>query len=71
MDQIRFVESAYRIEHRHKDGAWGEMRQVEPHHTAPDHDPERSWGIRRIFRCTSCDESVSIGPVEAGSVEPR
>ena len=73
MDQVRFVESMYRIEHRHRDGAWGEMREVEsrPHHTAPDHDPERSWGIRRIFRCTSCDESVAIGPAEAGGVEPR
>jgi hypothetical protein len=60
MDQMRFVEIQYRIEHRHKDGAWGVMEEVRQHHGAADHDPERKWGLKRIFRCTSCDEQITV-----------
>ena len=63
MDQAR-LEFAYRIEHRHKDGSWGEMVEDRAHHDAADHDPERRWGLGRIFRCTSCDESVTLIPGE-------
>jgi hypothetical protein len=66
MDQARIVEMALRIEHRHHDGTWGEMREVRSHHDSADHDPERSWGIRRIFRCTTCPESLTIIEGEEG-----
>jgi hypothetical protein len=36
------------------------MVERRPHHDPADHDPERGWGLRRIFRCTTCDEEVSI-----------
>ncbi|MFL5678976.1 MAG: hypothetical protein ACJ77B_00075 [Chloroflexota bacterium] len=65
MDQIRFVESQYRIEHRHGDGSWAEMAEVE--HDSAAHDPERSWGLRKIFRCKRCDETVTITPGDEGA----
>jgi hypothetical protein len=66
MDQIRFVESAYQIQHRHSDGSWGVMEED----TAAEHDPERSWLRGRIFRCRTCDESVTIVPGSEG-IPPR
>jgi hypothetical protein len=60
MDQVRSVELQYRIEHRHPDGSWSEMTEVRPHHDPADHDAERSWGLRRLFRCSSCDETVTL-----------
>ena len=39
------------IEHRHEDGSWSEMVEERRPHDAADHDAERSWGLRRIFRC--------------------
>jgi hypothetical protein len=69
MDQIRFVESAYQIQHRHRDGSWGVMEEEEPrplHHTSAEHDPERNWLRGRIFRCRTCDESVTIVPGSEG-----
>ena len=66
MDQSLF-DLRYRIEHRHKDGSWGEMVEDRAHHSPSDHDPERAWGQRRIFRCTSCEEAATITPGEEGS----
>ena len=66
MDQSRLAELLYRVDHRHKDGSWGEMLQDRSHHDAVDHDPERHWGTRQIFRCTSCDEAVTLIPGEEG-----
>lgn len=72
MDQMRFIELQYRIEHRHKDGTWAEMEEVPTHHDATNHDPERSWGIKRLFRCKSCPEEVTIIPGgEGDAVEQR
>ncbi len=59
MDQARF-DLYYKIEHRHKDGSWGEMVEDRSRHSAVDHDPERKWSAFRIFRCTSCNASVTI-----------
>ena len=56
MDISRTHELQYRISHRHKDGAWGEMVEVPAHHTSVEHDPERSWGAGTLYKCTSCDE---------------
>ncbi|HKG58084.1 MAG TPA: hypothetical protein VKA85_12625 [Candidatus Limnocylindrales bacterium] len=71
MDQSRFIEMQYRIEHRHNDGSWSPMEQVQ-HHDSASHDPERSWGRRQIFRCKRCDETVIVMPGdEGGPPEPR
>ncbi len=60
------------LKHRHADGTYVEMRQERAHHAAADHDPERSWALRRIFRCTTCDEAVTLVPgTEGEPVEPR
>lgn len=57
MDISRYHELEYRLSHRHKDGAWGEMAEAPAHHTSVEHDPERQWaGEGRLFKCTSCDE---------------
>lgn len=58
--QARIIEMAYRIDHRHPDGSWGEMVEDRAHHDSASHDPERKWGRFRIFRCTSCDETVVL-----------
>jgi hypothetical protein len=68
MDYTRAAEVQYRIEHQHGDGSWAPMVEERSHHDSADHDPERSWGQRRLFRCTKCDESVLIGPEEEKSV---
>ena len=66
MDQARIIEMALRIEHRHGDGTWGEFQEDRSHHSPSDHDPERSWGIRRIFRCTSCGDAMTVIEGEEG-----
>lgn len=53
------LEAVYRLQHRHDDGEWVEMR---PHHDPAEHDPERSWARGTIFRCTTCAESASVVP---------
>ena len=58
--QARILEMAYRIDHRHPDGSWGEMVEDRSPHSPVDHDPEKSWSRFRIFRCTSCDAKVMI-----------
>ena len=70
MDQIRLQEAQYRLEHRHSDGSWASMEPVRQHHDPAEHDPERAWSVRRIFRCTRCDETVMIGPEEDAPPAP-
>jgi hypothetical protein len=60
MDISRIRVAEYRIGHRHKDGAWGEMEPVE--HSSVEHDPERRWGLGKLFKCTSCEEWAVIQP---------
>jgi hypothetical protein len=69
MGQTLF-ELQYRLEHRHKDGSWAEMVEDRAHHDVADHDPERGWNLRRIFRCTSCDEAATVFPGEEASPPP-
>ncbi|HEY7522820.1 MAG TPA: hypothetical protein VH720_04075 [Candidatus Limnocylindrales bacterium] len=66
IDPSRMVELEYRISHRHKDGSFAEMEEVRSHHSPADHDPERSWGVRRIFRCKTCEEYATIVPGQEG-----
>jgi hypothetical protein len=54
---IRIAQELF-LEHRHDDGSWASMTRVE--HDSADHDSERSWLRRTIFRCNSCDEQVSV-----------
>ncbi|HET7028331.1 MAG TPA: hypothetical protein VFI28_11625 [Candidatus Limnocylindrales bacterium] len=62
MDPARLVEMEYRVSHHHNDGSTSPMIEVSRHEDPAAHDPERLWGLRRIFRCTSCDETVTIEP---------
>ena len=60
------------LEHRHADGSWTPMKRVDPDST--DHDAERSWLRRTIFRCSTCDEEVAVtdgGGDEDGAAERR
>ena len=65
MDQARF-DIMYRVDHRHKDGSWAEMVEDREHHDSADHDSERSWGHRRLFRCKTCDEAAVVIPGDEG-----
>jgi hypothetical protein len=59
MDQ-RLLQLQYRVEHGHADGSWGDMVEEREPHDAADTDPEQTWSVRRVFRCTSCNEIVRI-----------
>lgn len=63
----RIILGDYRIRHRHGDGGWGEMVEDRSHHDAADHDPEHDWRQGRLFRCSSCDESISVETEEPGA----
>jgi hypothetical protein len=69
--QARILEMAYRIDHRHPDGSWGEMVEDRSHQNPADNDPEKGWRKFRIFRCTSCDEEVAIANSAGIPVEER
>jgi hypothetical protein len=58
MDPNARIAQELLLEHRHNDGSWSRMERVE--HDSADHDAERSWLRRMIFRCTTCDEEVSV-----------
>jgi hypothetical protein len=71
MDQQRFDEQ-YRLEHRHTDGSWASMEEQRSHHDAADHDMERGWTRRRIFKCATCEETATVVPGdEGGAIGPR
>ncbi len=67
MDPNLRIAQEFRIEHRHSDGSWSPLEPI--HHDAAAHDSERSWLKRAIFRCSSCDEqvTVTVGGDETGS----
>ena len=70
MDPNLRIAQEFRIEHRHSDGTWSPL---EPNHHGPaEHDAERSWLKRTIYRCPSCDQTVTVteGVVEDGPPEP-
>jgi hypothetical protein len=72
MDPNIRIAQELRLEHHHSDGSWSPM---EPnHHGSSDHDAERSWPRRRIFRCATCEEEVALtegGVDEEGGPERR
>ena len=53
---LRIIQD-YRLEHHHNDGSWFPLERVG--HDAVDHDPERSWIKRAIYRC-ECGEEVAL-----------
>jgi hypothetical protein len=57
---LRMIELTYRMQHRHDDGSWQEMTPDRPHHDPSEHDPERPSSRYHIFRCTVCDEVVTM-----------
>ena len=62
MDQ-RLLQLQYRVEHEHSDGSWGQLVE-DRSRDASANDPERSWALRRIFRCTTCGDVVTLTPGE-------
>jgi hypothetical protein len=54
-----------RLQHRHGDGSWSDLRPRDVHDPA-ETDPERSWASGRLYVCTTCDEQVRIAPDEPG-----
>jgi hypothetical protein len=70
MGDLRYLETSFQLEHRHNDGSWSSLSEERTHHDAAEHDPERRWGIRRIFRCKSCGEEVAVVPGSEGGIQP-
>jgi hypothetical protein len=66
MDQ-RIGQLQYRIEHEHGDGSWGQMVEQPEHLDPAAHDPERAWSLRRIFRCTTCGDTVTLSRDQASA----
>jgi hypothetical protein len=65
-------ELEYQISHRHADGSWGRMSERRSHHDSAEHDPEREWRWHRVFKCESCEETVTIvGRDEPGPAPER
>lgn len=50
----------FELVHRHADGDWAPLREVDPHDPAAL-DAERTWlSGARILRCTRCGEEVAV-----------
>ena len=64
MVDYRINELSLRLHHRHDDGTWGEFEPRPSHHDPADHDPERGWAEGVIYKCTTCDEEVSVSVEE-------
>lgn len=60
MFQLRGLDFAMRLEHRHNDGSWSPLEPRPSHHDAAELDPERGWANGRIYMCTTCDEEVRV-----------
>jgi hypothetical protein len=71
MDPNLRIAQEFRIEHRHADGSWSPLEPI--HHGSADHDPERSWPKRTIYRCTSCEDTITLtgGNHDEGAREAR
>ena len=46
------------------------VEEREPHDPA-SLDPERRWPGRRLFRCTACDEAITIEPLGGDESDER
>ena len=52
-------EYQFTVEHQHSDGSWSPLLEDTSHRDSAAHDPERGW-LRRVFRCTTCNETVAL-----------
>lgn len=57
---LRAVEFDLQLRHRHGDGTWADMEAVPEHQHPAQHDPERDWSRWRLFRCRTCEETLSV-----------
>jgi hypothetical protein len=54
------MQGGFRVMHWHGGDDWVPMSESSEHSSA-SHDPERAWlKGARIFKCTSCEESIAI-----------
>jgi hypothetical protein len=60
----RILELEYTAEHQHSDGSWSPLTEEHRTGDSADHDPERVWSLRRVFRCEACGETVALTPRE-------
>lgn len=58
MDANLRIQQEFNLEHRHFDGSWASMEPIR--HDPAAHDGERSWLRRVIFRCRTCEETVTL-----------
>lgn len=59
-----------RFQHSHGGNEYHEMREVTGHDSAV-RDPERGWLRRRIFRCTACEDEISVDVPDERQRESR
>ena len=64
MDSLRLLDALGRVEHRHGD-SWHLMQAEETAADASSSYRERSWASGRIFRCTTCDDSIRVVPSDS------
>ena len=71
MDPNLRIAQELRLEHHLSEGSWSPLEPM--HHESADHDAERSWLKRTIFRCSTCDEEVRVteGVTEDGEPDRR
>jgi hypothetical protein len=69
MDPNLRIAQQFRVEHHHSDGSWSPLEPQ--HHESADHDAERSWLRRTIFRCASCNEEVAVTELADEDEQPR
>ena len=58
MDPNLRIAQEFELSHRHSDASWSTLEAVE--HGPPEHDAERSWLHRLVYRCKLCSEEVAI-----------
>jgi hypothetical protein len=60
-------EYTFRLEHKHPDGSFGELRPRTEPLDAAGRDPDRQWSEGKLYTCKTCEAEVRI--VEARVVD--
>ncbi len=55
-----------RFEHSHGGDSWHAMEEVSAGHDTAEHDPERQWSKGRVFKCSTCEDSIRVVLPEEG-----
>jgi hypothetical protein len=71
MEPASLVGIEYRVLHHHRDGTSAPMVEEREPHDPASLDPERRWPGRRLFRCTACDEAITIEPLGGDESDER